>query len=173
MNIRAASQSNFYTLWAYTLTEVMVAVLVTAIMVISVYVGISASFSVIQHARENLRATQILVQRAETVRLFTWDQLRNIPVTKPFQTNFTDVYDPLGGTNGFGAGVVYYGNVVVTVPPPTTVLPATCSYRSNVALVSINVRWTNQNSRSSLMHQRQFQTLAAKSGIQKYVYGSR
>jgi prepilin-type N-terminal cleavage/methylation domain-containing protein len=155
---------------AYTLTEVMVAILVSAVMFVSVYLGISSSFSVIQRTRENLRASQILMQRMETVRLYTWDQLRNVPVAKPFQTNFSEAYDPLGGTNG--AGVVYFGTVAVTVPPPVSVLPANCSYRANVALVSVTVQWTNKTEGGFFPHRRQFQTLAAQRGMQQYVYGS-
>ena len=147
----------------------MVAVMVTALMVVLVYLGISTSFSVIQRTRENLRATQVLVQRMETVRLYTWDQLLNVPASKPFQTNFSEPYDPLGGTNGSGAGVVYYGSIQVSTNPAVL---AGCSYRANVALVSVSLRWTNHTSKTAFPHQRTFQTLAAKSGMQQYVYGS-
>ena len=108
------------------------------------------------------------MQRVETVRLYTWDQLRNVTVPSRFQTNFTEVYDPLSVTNGTGGGVVYAGGVSVTVPPPVL---AGITYRSNVALVSVTIRWTNLNGAVSIPHVRQFQTLVAKSGMQKYVYG--
>ena len=153
--------------------EVMVAVGVVGIMVVSLYLGISTSFSTIQRTRENLRATQILVQRVETVRLYTWDQMRNVTVPARFQTNFTAVYNPLGGTNASGSGVVYSGSVVLTIPPPVLVMPSSITYRSNVALVTVTVRWTNNAGAASFPHQRQFQTLVAKSGMQKYVYGSK
>lgn len=156
---------------AYTFAEVMVAVAVVAVMVVSLYLGISSSFAIIQRTRENLRATQILVQRVETVRLYTWDQLRNVSSPARFQTNFSDVYDPLAGTNGTGGGVTYHGNIQVTVPPPASVLPVSVSYRGDVALVSVSLRWTNKTGIKVLPHERQFQTLVAKSGMQKYVYG--
>jgi hypothetical protein len=155
---------------AYTFVEVMVAVAVVALMVVTLYLGISTSFSVIQRARENLRATQILVQRVETLRLYTWNQLRNVGATPSFQTRFTDIYDPLAGTSG--GGVTYYGNIQVTVPPPVSVLPASISYRGDVALVSVNLQWTNRAGNRVFPHDRQFQTLVAKSGMQKYVYGN-
>ena len=154
----------------FTFMEVMVAVGVVGIMVVSLYLGISTSFSTIQRTRENLRATQILVQRVETVRLYTWEQLTNVTASARFQRDFTAVYNPLGGTNGSGGGVVYFGSVVPTIPP-VSVLPTT--YRSNVALVTVTVRWTNNAGAASFPHQRQFQTLVAKSGMQKYVYGSK
>jgi len=151
----------------------MVAVAVMGVMVVSLYLGISASFAIIQRTRENLRATQLLVQRVETVRLYTWDQLLNKGATASFQTNFTDIYDPLSVTNGMGGGVTYHGNIQVTAPPPVSVLPASVSYRGDVALVSVSLRWTNQTGTATFPHVRQYQTLVAKSGMQRFVYGSR
>ena len=154
---------------AYTFAEVMVAVGVLAVMLVSLYLGISNSFSVLKRTRENLRATQILVQRVETLRLYTWDQLRNAESPSVFQTDFTEVYDPSAGDTG--SGVEYHGNVQVTIPPPASVLPTDVSYRDDVALVTVTLRWTNQAGANVLPHQRQFQTLVAKTGMQKYVYG--
>ena len=154
---------------AYTFAEVMVAVAVVAVMVVSLYLGISSSFSIIQRTRENLRATQILVQRVETVRLYNWDQLRYTGNPAWFQTNFTAIYDPLAGTNG---GVTYYGNIKLTVPPPVSVLPSSVSYRGDMALVTVSLKWTNNTGSKAFPHERTFETLVAKSGMQKYVYGN-
>jgi prepilin-type N-terminal cleavage/methylation domain-containing protein len=158
---------------AYTFIEVMVAVAIIGIMTVVLYAGISISFGVIHRTRENLRATQILVQRVETVRLYSWDQLpfnyKGTPAW--FQTNFVDQYDPIGVTNN-GGGAVYHGNIRFTVPPPTTVLPTTVSYRTNVALVTVTLRWTNSSGAQLFPHQRTYETLVAKSGMQTYVFGS-
>jgi len=54
---------------AFTLVEVMVAVWLGAIMFVGLYLGFSQGFAVIQLTRENLRATQILQEKAETIRL--------------------------------------------------------------------------------------------------------
>lgn len=154
---------------AYTFAEVMVAVALVAVMVVTLYLGITSGFSILQNARENLRATQILAQRVETLRLYTWDQLRNAGPTASFQTNFTAIFDPLTGPNG--GGVIYHGNIQVAVPPPVSVLPASVSYRDTVALVTVSLSWTNQAGERFYPHERQFQTLVAKSGMQMYVYG--
>ena len=156
---------------AYTFVEVMVAVAVVGVMTVVLYAGISISFGVIHRTRENLRATQILVQRAETVRLYSWDQLRYTGTPAWFQTNFVDRYDPIGTTNN-GGGTAYYGNISLTVPPPTSVLPSDVSYRTNVALVTITLRWTNASGAKLFPHQRTYETLVAKSGMQRYVFGS-
>jgi len=154
---------------AYMLAEVMVAVAVLAVMVVSLYLGISTGFSILQRTRENLRATQILVQRMETLRLYTWDQLRNVESTPTFQTSFTDLYDPSAGDTG--GGMEYHGDIQITIPPPASALPAEVSYRDSVALVTVSLRWTNRAGENVFPHERQFQTLVAKTGMQRYVYG--
>lgn len=156
---------------AYTFVEVMMAVAVIGVMTVSLYAGISASFGVIQRTRENLRATQILVQRVETVRLYTWDQLTTNSNPRWFPTNFVEIYDPLAVTNGVGSGISYHGSIGVTVPPPTTKIPATVSYRGNLALVSVTLRWTNTAGAGNIPHVRTYETLVAKSGMQRYVFG--
>ena len=75
--IRAKTTSPAFQETAYTIPEVMVAVLVVAIMMICLYGGFSSSFTMTKIAREDLRATQILMQRMETIRLYTWTQLLN------------------------------------------------------------------------------------------------
>ena len=153
---------------AYTFVEVMVAVAIIGVMTVVLYAGISTSFGIIQRTRENLRATQILVQRVETVRLYSWDQL---PFKSPawFQTNFSEIYDPLKATNGSNGGLTYHGNITVTTNPPAL---GNVSYRGDVALVSVTLRWTNSAGAKSFPHQRTFETLVAKSGMQNYVLGS-
>ncbi|HVU99900.1 MAG TPA: prepilin-type N-terminal cleavage/methylation domain-containing protein, partial [Verrucomicrobiae bacterium] len=53
----------------FTLVEVMVSVLVVAVMTFSLYAAFSYGFTVVQMTREDLRATQILMQRMEGIRL--------------------------------------------------------------------------------------------------------
>src|SRR3954468_16463899 len=54
---------------AFTLIETVVATMLAGIMLPTLYAGLASGFSIVQAARENLRATQILVQRMEAVRL--------------------------------------------------------------------------------------------------------
>src|SRR6266404_1743184 len=59
----------------HTLAEVMVAMGVLGLMVVSLFAGISSGFDVVRVARENLRATQILEERMEVIRLIKWDNV--------------------------------------------------------------------------------------------------
>src|SRR4051812_17576579 len=54
---------------AYALMEVLVSVCLLSIFSVSLCAGLSSGFSLARLARENLRASQILVQRTEDYRL--------------------------------------------------------------------------------------------------------
>ena len=92
---------------AYSMVEILVATTVLAIMFVSLYSGFSAGFAVIQLARENLRATQILQEKMETIRLYTWDQI-NTPGFMP--TNFVESFYSVG-TNS--SSMTYTGRVTI------------------------------------------------------------
>src|SRR2546428_12992258 len=83
----------------HTLVEVMVSLSVLGFMVVSLYAGISSGFAVLRVARENLRATQILQERMEVLRLIRWDDVAPgfIPTTftAPF---FADLTNTTTGT---------------------------------------------------------------------------
>src|SRR5262245_26174733 len=93
----------------FSLIEMMVAVAVIGVVAIGLYSGLAFGFSNVQLARENLRATQILIEKAETIRLYTWTQ-----ITKPdyIPDKFTATYDPSG--TGSGQGVVYTGKMEIS-----------------------------------------------------------
>jgi len=142
----------------YTLTEVLVAVGVLGIMLVALYLAFSAGFTEMRVARENLRATQVMVQRAETLRLYTWTQL-NDPTF--FKTNFID--DSI-----VSLGTSYHGNITLSTPANM----GSPEYLANMRTVTISVRWTNGIGKP-LPHFRQMQTQVARWGIQNYVYGFR
>src|SRR6516165_10390314 len=77
----------------FTLVEVMMAVAVMGVMLIGLYGGLGYGFKQIQLAREDERATQIMAERMEVVRLLSWDQLVNLPGYVP--TNYTESYSLL------------------------------------------------------------------------------
>jgi prepilin-type N-terminal cleavage/methylation domain-containing protein len=140
---------------AFTLIEVIFAVAVMAVMFISLYLGFTQGFAVIQVARENLRATQILLEKAETVRLYNWDQINTagfIPST------FTASFYP-AGTSG-QQGITYSGTTTITNSPFSE------SYSNLARLVIFRVNWISGN----IQRQRQMTTLVATNGLQNYIY---
>src|SRR5437762_1383804 len=80
----------------YTLVETLLAVGVTAIVAAALLGGLSSGFSIIQANRENARATQLLTEKMEMIRLFNWEQV-NDPNYLP--GSFTNYFDPANTNN--------------------------------------------------------------------------
>jgi len=149
----------------YTFAEVLIATGVLGFVATSLCVGFNAGFCMIQSTRENLRATQIMLQKMEAVRLFTWSQVGD--TTNYLKSTFTEVYDPLEATNSCG-GPKYRGYVTASVPAAGDLPEA---YRTNMRTITVNVSWTNYNGAKAIVHQREMQTRVARNGMQNYIWG--
>jgi len=143
---------------AFSLVEAMMSVCLLGIMFLSIFAGLSSGFSVVQTDRENLRATQILEEKMEVIRLFNWDQVANLPGYIP--TSFTEQLYPPAGTNGSGGGFYYTGTVTVTNAPISE------TYSNELRMVQVKLAWTS----GGLQHQRQMITFVGQYGLQRYIY---
>jgi len=147
---------------AFTLPEVLVGAFVLGIMAVSLFAALSTGLRIVQSGRENARATQILMQKMETIRLLRWEQTTNTDLAP---TNFTDWYDPTR-TNTQSGGVMYQGYFSVTNVPSS--IPA--AYSDKMQAVTVTIYWTNYlNTNTPIVHSRQMQTYIARYGMQNYV----
>ena len=140
---------------AFTLVEAMVAVAVSAIAFLALYSALASGFSVIQTARENLRATQIVQEKMEVIRLYTWEQINSngfVPST------FTATFYP-AATNG-NQGFTYRGTVTITNSGFSE------AYSADHRKLIVTLGWTN----SGMAHARECTSLVSKYGIHQYVY---
>ena len=142
---------------AFTLIEVMIAVGVMGIMMVTLYGGFTFAFAETRLARENVRATQILQEKMEVVRLYNWDQLVNTPGYVP--TTFTAALYGSNPTNSTG-NFTYSGTVVVTNAPITE------TYSGDLRMIQIQVSWKS----GGIIRKRQMTTFVCQYGLQKYVY---
>jgi prepilin-type N-terminal cleavage/methylation domain-containing protein len=142
-----------------TLVEVMVAVGVLGIMITSLYAGFTYAFTQVRRGQENVRATQIIEERMEMVRLLNWDQIVNQPgyVPSTFKAPFFSDNPTNTPTSG---SFDYTGTVVVAAAPVTE------SYSNNLRMVTIQVSWVSRG----VACNRQMTTLVSQYGIQKYAY---
>jgi prepilin-type N-terminal cleavage/methylation domain-containing protein len=145
---------------AFSLMEVVVAVLVLSTISAAFYLGLSTCFSVLKTSREDVRATQIMMQKLEAVRLCTWSELSNF--------SFKEPYDPTGSANNT-AGVYYFGTVS---KGPASAVPGSASYFNNMCVVTVSVVWTNNAGTSPKVFSRQMQTHYARYGLQTYIWGA-
>jgi len=143
---------------AYTIVEVVFASGIIALLFVTVYLGIAFGFSVSRAERENLRATQVILERMEGIRLFTFDQLSDTNLNPTFFTK--SYYPPSFG--GQSPGITYTGRVTVassiTLDPPAT-------YSDDMKKVTVQLDWVSSN----VHRTRSLVTYAARNGIQNYV----
>ncbi|HXT38863.1 MAG TPA: prepilin-type N-terminal cleavage/methylation domain-containing protein [Candidatus Angelobacter sp.] len=142
---------------AFTLMEVLVAVMIVGVTFVTYYLGMTQGFGIIQLARENLRATQILQEKMETIRLYTWDQVTNsgfIPAT------FTATFYPQGTQTN--QGVTYQGTYTLTNVPSTVTGP----YVSDLRMAIFQLTWQS----GSVQRQREMRTLVSHYGLHNYIY---
>jgi prepilin-type N-terminal cleavage/methylation domain-containing protein len=142
---------------AFTLVEVVVATAILGLMFVSFYGGIAAGIAIINLSRENLRANQIVIEKLETIRLYTWDQINSngfIPTT------FTAPFFPAVRDTNESPGITYYGTMTITNVALET------GYATNLKIVHVKLIWTNQN----VQRTREMETLVSEFGMQNYVY---
>src|SRR3954464_142977 len=60
---------------AFSLVETTVGMSILGTVAAALMTGVTTGFFTMQLARENLRATQIMLEKVETIRLYTWDQI--------------------------------------------------------------------------------------------------
>lgn len=128
------------------------------VLFVSLYAGLAFGFSQIQVSREEERATQILAERMEIVRLLSWDQVVNLPGYVP--TNFTASYSVTNPTNAPANSLIYRGTVVITNAPVSE------TYSNDMRMMVISLSWQSRG----LTHRRTTSTMVSRYGLQNYVY---
>ena len=139
-----------------TLVDVIMSVAIIAIMCTGLVGALTYGFFTMGMARENQRATQVLLETVETIRLYNWDQVNSngfIPST------FTGVYDPQAPTGQ--QGITYYGRINTA-----TANVGSSNVNSRLRLMTVTLNWTNRG----IAHSRTNCTLIGQDGIQLYVY---
>jgi type II secretory pathway pseudopilin PulG len=140
---------------ATTIVEVVAAVTILAISAAGLMGALANGFFSVHLTRENQRATQILIERAEMARLYNWDQ-----VTAPnfILTNFIAAYDP---SLENGGGTYYTGSVQVSSFPDPAV-----NYATNMRQLTVTLDWQTRG----ISRSRSITTLLGRDGLQNYVY---
>jgi len=138
---------------AFSLIEVMIAAMIIGVVFVSLFVGIGQGFGVIQVSRENLRATQIMQEQVEILRILNWNQITTNASPWSYQASFF----PANLTN---QGVIYYGQINLTNAPVS--VSATCA--ADVRLAIISLSWTN----GKVARQRELRTLVSRYGLHNY-----
>jgi type II secretory pathway pseudopilin PulG len=142
-----------------TLAEVVMATGIISITGAGVISSINYGLCIMSVARENQRATQVMLEKLEAIRLYNWTQVTN---TGFIPGSFTAVYDPTQPTNA--GGTTYYGTIAVGAPAFTGTVP---SYSASIRQFTVSLVWTNLG---KIRHARSLSTYVAQNGVQNYIY---
>ena len=140
---------------AFALAEVIVGVAVFSIMAAAMFAGLSQSLCIVQAAREDLRATQILEEKMDTIRLYTWSQLNS---SNFLPRTFSASFDP----NSTNKQVIVFSGTISVNP----ISSLTESYKDQLREVSVSVSWNSGKGR----RQREMTTYVSQHGLQNYIY---
>jgi|SRR5688572_14978033 type II secretory pathway pseudopilin PulG len=139
---------------AFSLVEVTMGMGVIGTATVALFSGFTSGIFTMQMARENLRATQIMLEKTETLRLYSWDQIEAL---NPVITNQA-TYDPNAVAGA--QGCVY--NVRINIDPA----PIPTSYSSEMKMVTVTLDWKS----GTIDRTRSFTTYIARNGLQNYIY---
>lgn len=162
------------------------AMAVCGLMFVALYGGISSSFSNIRLSRDNLRGTQVLLEKMEVIRLLTWDQINSNGFVV---TNFSaPLFPSLSSSSNRAA--FFYGQIDIQqvagpgTPPPSGNPPKgkpggggpgtlpidggelDANYSGDLKIVTVTIRWKS----GGLEQSRRLSTYVSRFGIQNYVY---
>lgn len=136
---------------AFTLVEPVIGMAILLVLIVAFYSGIAQGIFSMRMARENQRATQILLQKTETIRLCKWAQLTNgfIPTT------FSTTYIPSGSSQG----IRYDGDIRIANAP------VDAPYTNDLKMVTIRLSWKT----GGVQRNREMATLISRWGLNNYV----
>jgi Tfp pilus assembly protein PilV len=154
-------------LGGFALVEVLVATIIIGLVFVTVHHAMSYCFTLAQTVQEEERATQLLSEKTDTIRLYTWDQVNSngfIPAT--FVAPFMPTYSVSNGMVYNGNSVVsnaqvYVGRVTITNAPVSS------AYTNDMRLMTVQVTWTNTTIGART---RSMSTLISRYGMQQYIY---
>lgn len=156
------SQHKGMTCNGFSLIETLVAVAVVGVTFFALYSALTYCYSITRFARENLRATQIMVEKLEVIRLYNWEQLNDPAfLPKTFQATYAPVSAmTTSGNRPAATGPIYQGTVTVANAPMYA------NYSDKVRLVRVDLTWNT----SGVQRRRSMETLVTFIGLHNYVY---
>jgi prepilin-type N-terminal cleavage/methylation domain-containing protein len=140
----------------FTLVEVVVASALVGIMLLAFMGSFSTSFQNVQVDREYSRATQILLEKTELLRLYNWDQITGNDTNAFIPMTFTSPFYPY--TNG--GGFDYSGSVTINNAPISE------AYSNDMRYVTISVSWAS----GGVQRSRTMSSYVSRYGLQNYIY---
>jgi hypothetical protein len=145
----------------FSLVEATIGLALLAVVCLALYSGLGSTTFSVKLSRENLRATQIMAEKLDTIRLYGWTQLTD---GKYIPSTFTKSFYPhdqlppeLQRAHG---DMVYEGKISIEPAPVEEV------YKNDLRQVTVELKWHSGNMERS----RKMSTLVSRYGLHKYIY---
>lgn len=124
--------------------------------------GLSGGFSTAEYARETVRATQLLSEKLDTIRLYSWDEITTSGyITNAFYSAFYPTNGVVGGSGSSNPGFTYTGTVTIANAPFTEPYSS-----NNLRLITVALTWPS----GKMIRQAQMSSLVARYGMQSFIY---
>ncbi|MGH8021202.1 MAG: type IV pilus modification PilV family protein [Opitutaceae bacterium] len=130
----------------FTLVEVMTAMTVLILVLVSCIAAITIGFRLLEDARLNTLASQVLQSEMENLRLKNWAQISSLPASEPFAPETT-----------LNAGSFQKFSCMRTIT----------DVRTDMKQVELTLTWTSMQGRSTT---RTYATYVARGGLNDYYY---
>ncbi len=142
----------------FTLMEVTIAMVIIGMFFAGLLGGLTWIVASAEWTREYTRATQLMEEKLDTIRLYSWDQI-NTPGY--IQTNFVATLSTVtDGTTNTASGLAYNGAISIADPGLTE------AYSNAVKQITVTVQWSS----GGRTHSTQMSTLIAQYGMQSFIY---
>ena len=146
----------------FSIVEAVIGMMVLGISALALTGGMISGFTTVRMARDNQRATQIILDKMEMIRLYSWDQL-NTPAFVPHTFTVVDTVPTSSTRSGPSTqptGITYTGRITLSRPEWLT------NYDNRSRLVSVELTWTT----GGIRRHRELSTLVTQDGLYSYIF---
>jgi type II secretory pathway pseudopilin PulG len=144
----------------FSLVEAVVGMALLGLVCMALFSGLCNSTFSVQLTRENLRATQIMAEKLDTIRLYSWKQLTNATYIREDFKRPLHPPDASSPPQTNSPAAVYEGTIYIDPAPISEV------YGKDMRLVTVELRWKT----GDLQRNRKMSTLISRYGTYKYIY---
>ena len=145
---------------AFLLLEATIGMTLMGLLFMALYTGLCTTTFFVKLSRENLRATQLMADKLDTIRLYGWKKIAEDPTYIP-QRFYPPVYSDDPSKAGNDATARFYTGEISIEPAPFTE-----SYAGDLRVVTVKLSWVT----AKMPRTRTMSTLVSKYGVYKYVY---
>jgi len=143
---------------AFSLVEAAVGLGLLAVVCVALYSGLGSTTFSVRMSRENLRATQIMAEKLDTIRLYGWNQLDTIP--RAFEAQFYPHGQLPPELQKAHGQLTYQGQIHIDAAPVEEV------YGKDLRLVTVELKWQTGN----MERNRKMSTFVSRYGLHRYIY---